>query len=253
MKAFVQKFITDFVLNYQRIEDTATSWRKPVVAFANAHDPLFFKLKKVVSEKHSLPKELLENAETVITYFIPFDESIAYSNIGGVYASREWAIAYVETNKLITELNKALAEALKDRGYDAAILPPTHNFDEEKLVSDWSHKHIAFIAGLGKFGLHRMLITDKGCCGRLGSLITSAKIEPTKRPEKEFCLYFFNGSCMECVKKCVFGALKKDSFDRRKCYEICLSNDKRYPDLGVTDVCGKCVCVVPCSFTNPVK
>ena len=41
MKAFVQKFITDFVLNYQRIEDTATGWRKPVVAFANAHNPLF--------------------------------------------------------------------------------------------------------------------------------------------------------------------------------------------------------------------
>jgi hypothetical protein len=50
---------------------------------------------------------------------------------------------------------------LEKSDFRSVILPPTHNFDEKKLISDWSHKHIGFIAGLGKFGLHQMLITKK--------------------------------------------------------------------------------------------
>ena len=56
----------------------------------------------------------------------------------------------------------------------------THNFDEAKLVSYWSQKHVAYMAGLGKFGLHHMIITEKGCCGRLGSIVTNAKISRPK-------------------------------------------------------------------------
>ncbi|MFX1477043.1 MAG: hypothetical protein ACFFCI_02820 [Promethearchaeota archaeon] len=119
-------------------------------------------------------------------------------------------------------------------------------------MSYWSHKHVAYIAGLGKFGLHKMLITEKGCCGRLGSLITSLEIEATSRNEKEFCLYFFNKSCKQCIEKCVFDALHSNKFDRKKCYNICLENGKLHSKLGLCDVCGKCACGVPCSVRNPV-
>ena len=92
---------------------------------------------------------------------------------------------------------------------------PTHNFDEAKLVSCWSHKHVAYVAGLGKFGLHHMIITQKGCCGRLGSIITNAKITPTQRSTTEFCLYKLDGSCGVCVTKCALHALNADSLDKQ--------------------------------------
>lgn len=161
--------------------------------------------------------------------------------------SKEWATAYIETNKLIVRLNNCLSKELEKSGFKL-LIPPTHNFDEKKLTSDWSHKHIAFIAGLGKFGLHQMLITEKGCCGRLGSLITNVSIELRERRDKEFCLY--NKICKKCIENCTFGALKIDSFDRYRCYKICLSNARLYFKLELADVCGKCICVIPCSFNN---
>jgi epoxyqueuosine reductase QueG len=149
-------------------------------------------------------------------------------------------------------VNVFLREKLASRGFETKIMPATHNFNEKELLSDWSHKHVAYIAGLGGFGLHRMLITEMGCCGRLGSVITSAKIEPTQRSNNKYCLYFHNKSYKKCIEKCIFDALSIQTFDRHKCYNKCLENAKIYAHLGLVDVCGKCVSVVPCSFRNPV-
>lgn len=249
----IKDLIKNFIEDYKVINNIKTKWRETIIAFANAKDPFFLQLKQVVDKDHKLPHELLKNANSIITFFVPFNNEIVLSNSNGINASKEWAIAYIETNKLITELTRFLAISLKEKNYKCFEIPPTHNFDKSKLMSYWSHKHVAYIAGLGKFGLHKMLITEKGCCGRLGSLITSAKIEATDRSEEEYCLYFQNGSCTQCVDRCTFGALINDSFDRHKCYEICLKNGRLYSKLGLSDMCGKCACEIPCSLKNPCK
>jgi epoxyqueuosine reductase QueG len=245
--------IISFADHYQRSEDIETRWLKPLVGFADARDTLFPQLRSAVGPTHALPGDLLKGAQSVIAYFLPFEKNIALGNKGNYYASRKWALAYIETNQLIIAINEYLAGVLKKDGAKAAILPPTHNFDKQRLISDWSHRHVAYIAGLGTFGLHNLLITDKGCCGRLGSVITDAACIPTKRPEREHCLYKYNTTCSACVKNCVNGALKEDSFDRHKCYDLLCENEKIYEQYGKADACGKCTCVVPCSFVNPVK
>ena len=252
LKEEIGHWINRFVIEYQKRPNILTKWKVPIIGYANADDILFLKLKQIISNTHCHPKELLENAHTVLVYFIPFKKQIVLSNQGSKVSSNEWAHAYVETNNLIAELNAFLKENLMLKGFDVRVMPATHNFNEKELISDWSHKHVGYIAGLGDFGLHQMLITDKGCCGRLGSIITSAIIKPTKRSEKKYCLYQYNKSCVKCVDNCVFNALKKELFDRQKCYEICLENASLYSELGLVDVCGKCVSVVPCSFKNPV-
>lgn len=251
MKNTVETLIKEFVSNYPKSNNVLSRWQDPLVAFAKVEDPMFTQLKQWVSPTHALPKDLLENAKTVITYFIPFDNSINQSNIAGKNCSREWAISYIETNQLLLDLNYYIHEELNKLGYDTTLIPATHNFDEKILISDWSHRHIAYIAGLGKFGINNMLITDQGCCGRIGSIVTDLKIEPTKRLEKEFCLYKEKGICNKCVSRCVNDALTLDGFDRHKCYEMCLQNDKLYADLGLCDVCGKCLVNLPCSTRNP--
>ncbi|MFX1313481.1 MAG: epoxyqueuosine reductase [Promethearchaeota archaeon] len=253
MEEEIKKSIDYFIKKYNKKKEIKKKWREPIIAFANAKDPFFLKLKEIVDKNHKLPFELLKKAKTVITYFIPFNDKIVLSNSTGKIASKDWAIAYIETNKLISELNQFLLKILKKKNFVSVKIAPTHIFEKEKLVSYWSHKHVAYIAGLGKFGLHKMLITEKGCCGRIGSLITSAEITATKRSEDEYCLFYHNESCKQCIIKCPINALDINSFDRNKCYNICLDNAKRYSLLGISDVCGKCACGVPCSLKNPCK
>lgn len=253
MNNVVEQFIKRFVKNYSQEKSVQTKWKEPLVAYADAEDEMFNDLKSIVSTSHALPKDFLPEAKTVVAYFIPFDDTVVKSNIEGKESSKEWARAYVETNKLILDVNTYIKNELKGLGYNSNIIPATHNFDEEKLISEWSHRHVAFIAGLGSFGLNNMLITEKGCCGRIGSFVTDLKIEPTKRENREYCLYRSMNVCKKCVDRCVNNALKVDGFDRHKCYERCLENTKIHSEIGLSDVCGKCLVDVPCSTKNPFK
>lgn len=249
----IEKIISDYVKDYMKDPEIKTVWKKPLVAFASAEDPLFEKLKEVANPNHLMPEDILPGAKSVITYFLPFDESIPISNMNGRYSSLEWARAYIETNRLIGKLNDHLIEKIEGMGSNTAKLDPKLNMDHEKLISMWSNRHVAYIAGLGTFGLNNMLITKDGCCGRLGNVVTDLELEATKRPEHEYCLFKYNGSCAYCADKCVNEALYRDRFDRFKCYEMCLENEKLHSDLKAeVQVCGKCLTVVPCSFNNPV-
>ena len=249
----IEQFIKEYINKFTNKVDVHTSWKEAIVKYADASDKLFYDLKEAVSVTHAMPKDFLAEANTVIVYFIPFVDEINKSNIKGRVSSEEWARAYVETNELIYELNKNLAGEIDKLGDKAYTIPGTYNFDTDKLISDWSQRHVAYIAGLGTFGLNNMLITEKGCCGRIGSVVTSMKLKPSKRPDKEFCIYKNNGKCGSCVSRCVNNALKKDDFIRNNCYEMCLENDRKYSYLGLCDICGKCVVGVPCSTKIPSK
>ncbi len=250
MKDKLEEMIDQYIADFSKTSQT--KWGKPLIGYARADDPLFFSLKDIVSPTHELPHDFLDSAETVLSYFLPFTEEVIDSNKNGHYSSKLWGIAYIETNCLIYEINKSLKDRLIGWGYKAAYVPATHNFDREKLISDWSHRSAAYIAGLGTFGLNHMLITANGCCGRVGSLITNLKIEATRCFDRELCLYKANGSCGRCAKKCVNGALAIDGLDRHRCHKMLLENGERLSGLdGLADVCGKCLVEVPCSTGIP--
>jgi epoxyqueuosine reductase QueG len=115
---------------------------------------------------------------------------------------------------------------MNKNGYKTGKIPATHNFDVKKLISNWSHRHIAYIAGIGTFGINNMLITKNGCCGRFGSIITNYELKEYKQINeiKEKCLYKINGSCGICQKKCIVNAYENNNYDRHKCYKQCLEN-----------------------------
>jgi epoxyqueuosine reductase QueG len=252
-KDAIRTEIQQFVSRYQSLQKTETSWQTPLVGFASATDPIFEEFKKVVRPSHFLPCDLLPEAQTVVAFFLPFEKPVATSNIAKKLASREWAMAYVETNALIRKVGQHMGEFIEKSGHAAYITPPTHNFDPKILLSDWSHRHVAFAAGLGRFGLNNMLITEKGCCGRIGSFITTLTIDPDSRSDREACLFKHNGSCEKCVPRCVNDALFTGEFNRYKCYEMLLENEEKYKSLGTADVCGKCLVALPCSTMDPVK
>lgn len=227
-------------------------WREPLCAVAAADDPLFNRLSQAVSPDHALPRELLPEARSVIVFFLPFQPALGRENfLHDNLAARSWAKAYDTTNRLITAINEDLQASLKELGHTAVTTPATHNFDEDRLISLWSHRHLGYIAGLGTFGHHNLLITRAGCCGRLGSLISSAPLSATPRPQEEWCLARAGRKCQACVSHCVYEALQETHFDRHRCYRQLLENDSHYSDLPLVDVCGKCGCEVPCSYQIP--
>ncbi|MBF8437949.1 epoxyqueuosine reductase [Halanaerobiaceae bacterium Z-7014] len=242
IKSIINETISDYTGNCNII----SKWKEPLISVASADDLYFEKLKRIISEKHKNPDELLPGAESVITYFLPFAEEIPKSNEAGRDASLIWARAYIETNRLISIINKNLKKEIEDKGYNAAGPAATDNFSKKDLISYWSHKHVAWIAGLGRFGLHKMLITEAGSAGRIGSLVVDFELPVKARPTQELCLYYKDGSCKECIRNCVFGALEENSFNRQLCYSILKENAAKYN--GSADVCGKCTVGVPCAI-----
>jgi len=235
------------------IDDTISKnihffWQKPIFAILSADDARFVTLKQLVSFEHLMPFDILSDARSVIVFYIPFTREIVDSNRSKGYASELWAKSYIETNKLILEICDAFETILSDLGFTVGKLPATHNFNSETLISNWSHRHIAEFAGIGSFGINNMIITDSGCCGRLGSFITNADITPLIFPAKERCLSKINGTCGVCQQKCPVSAYDFEEFNRKSCYEVCLKNAKHHQSLGLADVCGKCLVDIPCSL-----
>ncbi len=252
MKEKLKNLINLYIENY-KVNQDEIKWKEAIVKIASASDKEFEKLKNEVVPNHFMPSELLNNGKSVIVYFLPFDEEIAISNIEGRISSKLWARAYIETNELILKINDMLVDYFVNEGYDAVSTKATHNFDEKTLMSRWSHRHIAVIAGMGTFGINNMFITDKGCAGRIGSIVVSKEMKYDIKINEEYCLYKKDKSCDKCVKRCITGALTVNEFDRELCYQMCLANDNYHKMENITDVCGKCVVDLPCSFVNPTK
>lgn len=234
--------------------DTRTEYREPLVGFASAADPRFLELRRIVHATHMLPQDLLPGARCVVSFFLPFAPWVLEANARDrEQVAREWAVAYVETNALIGHITARLAEILAGQGVRSAAEPATHNFDPETLVSRWAHKSVAVIAGLGSFGLHHLVITDAGCAGRFGSLVLDAEIPASPAGPKERCLYFHDGSCLECVTRCPTSALDPGKpIDKHLCWRRCQDVSVGFEYLGRADVCGKCA-IGPCSFESAVQ
>lgn len=263
LKTKITNLIQSYVHEYQKKSDIASEWGEPLVGFADANHPDIFKLKDIISQQHVMPSEVVEQPTIIIAYFVPFTKKLADTNkVTSDPASPEWARTYEETNTMFGNLNQYLIGELRKMGYEAGISKASTTFDREKLISHWSHRHIAKIAGLGTFGINNMLISKKGCCGRYSTVVTNLDVTPDKPMEDEYCLYKSKGVCGVCVKHCPSGALTLEGFDRKKCFQTCLKNAEIYKDFGSSyleetgksansagsEVCGKCVVNVPCSF-----
>lgn len=241
IEIFAQK-LDAFLDDYCREHELERLWKKPVVRFADAN--AFHKFLPHVLETHMVPQDLLPEATVVLSMFFPFLEPIAKSNWEGPEGSDLWAHTYVTTNEMAVHACEFIQREVEEMGYTAAIPVTAGHFTDDVLKSQWSHRHIAWLAGQGTFGINNMLISDVGCCGRYFSVVTSLPVEPGAPLEEERCLYKRDGSCGICVQRCPVGALTYEDFDRAKCWEWLLVNQKKNKKA---QVCGKCDVKLPCA------
>ena len=231
-------------------------WQPPLLAAAPV-DSRFDQLPRIAAADHLRPTDLLPSARSVVVFYIPFKPQLVEENKPGQRPCRNWGLAYVQTNELIGRVSLALKDLLAAAGFRSGLTPATHNFDPVRLMARWSHKHLAYLVNLGRFGVHHLLITPAGCTGRLGSLVTEAELgEHPLMDTAEACLLKAGMQCGQCIEACPVDALSADDFDRTRCWQRLNENYRVldcFADLPPsTDVCGKCTALMPCSFKNPV-
>jgi epoxyqueuosine reductase QueG len=229
------------------------NYRLPsVLGVASANDPLWLRVREIHPWIHH-PRDLLKDVESIIVFAVPLSLEAVESNSGGVEPSLQWLREYFLTNKLINHLSQAVADTLTRLGFNSMGLKATHDYDRDTLTSHWSHRHAGYIAGLGTFGIHNLLITPKGAAVRLGTVLTSLKLNPDARPGVEYCTAKRGGGCRVCVLKCPVNALDNWATGKLRCRDWLEDNDRKYRDAvgGVCDACGKCSCGVPCSIKIP--
>jgi epoxyqueuosine reductase QueG len=231
---------------YNLVPDTKTKvFDAPVFGVSSAQDALYEKLKEVVGKDHYLPEDLLTGAKSVISYFLPYSDDVSKANRGKDDAPDLWVKAHKQGAKAEELVRRFLEKKLA--ADNIAVFVPFHDkrYRNKSLVSNWSERHVAYISGLGTFGLHKNLITEKGSSGRVCSLITDHDFTATKLAYKD--VYDYCTKCQSCVGRCPVGAIKKDGKDIRVCCKRVLAG-KATPE---TAICGKCLTGVPCENCIP--
>lgn len=235
---------------------------EPLSGFADAADPLFGEIPSP-GWRHALPVDILPSARSVMSIFLPFQREVVSDNRAAAASGRPaamWAEATERGSDALNDISAGLLAYLHGRGIEAATVPATYGFDTGVLRAGWSHKSAAFIAGLGTFGLHRMLITARGCAGRATSVIFSEPVPYGAPRADELCAGKNGGSCRRCVEVCPIAALDIDIKDekmgkngepygRTECFERCLENER----IGIGDCCGLCAAAGPCAYTAPIR
>jgi len=276
-KEYLQKiaaiFTEDSQLNYVKPKDAINEsvcgmkiFDSPIIAFGAAYDEYFKLLQNssAIGKHFILPEEWLPRAKTVISFFLPFTDTVKKGNaIDFNRPSPEWLHGRIEGQEFLKSLCVHLKNELEKQGYHAVIPSLDKRFwaieaanlseqDAENRIeytSNWSERHVAFVCGLGTFGLSKGLITKAGMAGRMGSLITDFEGYPEGRKYTE--IYEYCSMCGACVRNCPVQAISLESGkNHRLCAEFVAEMKEIYnPRYG----CGKCQVGVPCESRIPKR
>ncbi len=267
----IERFVADSPDNQNQDLGISSYFSTPLVGFADACDPLFLEFKTIIGNFYLTPREILEGSfpdhtgswdgASVVSWILPFSRAIREGNRGETFcSSKAWAFAKTHGEELNGTLAEHIVSYIIDHGFVAVV--PTHSPlfevlqpEDTGFTSNWSERHVAYVAGLGTFGLSGGLITKRGIAVRSGSVVTSMKLETTPRPyssHHEYCLFYNSHECRKCIKRCPGGAISEKGHDKALCMihgaEIMQQSELCEP---VLPTCGLCQTAVPCEAGIP--
>ena len=236
---------------------------EPIIGFAAADDPIFdsFKDPHVVGENFLTPLERMPEAKTVAVFYFSFTKEIRDRHRACTEAQSEaWNEGYGGHGKVVVAFAKTMVAALESEG--VRVVNPTwdmehptttipyNNGDEDDLWfnAPWSTRHVAYAAGLGTFGLHKHIITEKGCCGAMVTLLVDCAIEPTKRAYSD--PYEYCSRCGVCTTRCPLHAI---TFEHSRNLKKCAGRTRELMAISGKGNCAKCMVAVPCEDKIPVE
>lgn len=270
--AIIQDFVATSPSNSLKNPENEKAWAEPLVGFSRGDDSLYALYKEVIGPFHWTPLEIFSLAFpgiavepqelSIITWVLPHTESIkAELRRESVNPSEKWIRARIHGEACNDALRRHLAAALNAAGY-AAVAPALFpGFKIEKserygMAASWSERHAAYAAGLGTFALCDGLITPKGKAVRCGSVVARLPIPATPRPygtPYAYCLFYSQGSCGACIRRCPAQAISKSGHDKPACIQQCaIARQYAATHFNLDGYgCGFCQTRVPCESQIP--
>ena len=251
-------------------------FEEPLVGFVRGNDPIFDRFKEVIGPHHFTPWEIMRwQAEnngvkppdpedlSVISFVMPFSRNTKQDNAAAVeWPAERWAQTRLLGEIFSQTFVREIVTDLMGQGILAIAPDVTPMFNKKRYpkvgwASPWSHRHIAYAAGLGTFGMHDFLITEKGAAHRLGSFVVNLKLTPNRqRPEDIHanCLHYQGRQCLKCAKRCPGAAITAEhAHNKETCYQKVADSLKycnKHYHIFIYG-CGLCATGVPCESEIP--
>ncbi|MDT8441658.1 MAG: 4Fe-4S ferredoxin [Desulfuromonadales bacterium] len=275
-KEWIEEVIADFCATPVNSLENGTgepAWGAPQVGYARGDDPLFATIKADIGPFLWTPAEAFSLAFAdqrvapaelaVIVYLLPQTAATRRDQRAATLVPAErWARSRFHGEAFNCALRLHLAEQLTAAGFPAVAPERLPGFGYRQsarfgLASNWSERHIAWIAGLGTFGLSDGLITRAGKAVRFGSVVARIDLEPTPRPyagHQDWCLWYAEGSCGACMQRCPAEAIAATGHDKPACHtyirEVTTPYVQQHYGTGTTP-CGLCQVKIPCEAGIP--
>ena len=277
----IEKFLKEDESNIMTIDGSLIWDPTPpiLVGFCDGNDPIFEEYKEIIGDFHLTPAEAYtkycekndmtcstENL-TVVAFILPAAQETKKENLeySDTMPSKRWAYSRLYGEQANIKLRQHLLSELKKEGINGVtpmeipyLFKTFRKHKKGVLASTWSHRHMAFAAGLGSFGWSDGFLNEKGKAMRVGSIVVDYKLpsDADKRPPDP---YYYCLKCGECSKRCPVDAIRSDDptngtiHDKNTCANHVFSAipyiKKNY---GFTIYgCGLCQVGVPCENTLP--
>ncbi len=231
----------------------------PLIGFAPverwSHPPkeLPNKFKEWIPEEF-WPQSIYPETKTVIVIGLPVQLPIVETAPSIYYHE-----LYTIVNNLLDSKAYELSNYLTDKGCPSIYLPRDGYGNIDILLKNpvafFSHKHAAYLAGMGSFGENNVLLTkDYGPRVRFTSIFTSAIIEGDPITGDKLCTH-----CKRCANQCPVNAISKssessnDSDDNyRPIDKIACATRSKKLRKDYRSPCGICIKVCPVGMDRKI-
>jgi epoxyqueuosine reductase QueG len=186
------------------------------------------------------PQNVMPGTRTVIVIGLPVTLPILETTPSILYHEQ-----YKTINTLLDQYTYRIGLFLENEDHSAVGITRDGYANLEVLrerpVAAFSHRHAAFLAGLGTFGVNNTLLTKRyGPRVRFASILTNAEIDSDAMMEEKLCIH-----CMRCVDHCPARAIEAGDYpehiiDKRRCTDHNTGLSRR----GISP-CGVCIKVCP--------
>lgn len=206
-------------------------------------DPVSWDTDPLVSSRIRVgnrPRDIMPGCRSVIVIGIPVQPTIL-ETAPSIYYNH----LYNVVNSALDQAAERIALELGIMGHNAVYVPRDgyHGLVglKERQDAFFSHRHAAYLAGLGTFGYSNMLLTERyGPRIRFASVVTDAVLPLGKPMGGNLCI-----GCGKCTKECPASALGNAHYPGRITDKrACVSNSEVLAAKGISP-CGRCIAVCP--------
>ena len=160
------------------------------------------------------PDYLLPSTQSIISFAVTLDKKV----IRDFISKKDW-LSHCEERKQVARslynISDRLVDFLKSEDFEALGVDINNSYRPEtgakditemtEFIPDFSHRYGAVAAGIGRLGWSgNLLTTDYGAMVELGTVLTSAKLEPDPLLENNPC-----DRCKLCTSVCPVEMISK--------------------------------------------